>query len=133
MPAWPERFTWDVGATLERLGGDAELLHEVLGIVLEEVPRHMASLQRAIAESDAGAIEGLAHALKGELGYLGIVGVSQKAREMEEFGRKSQFRHAQELYEIFEAEVSVVLLSVRRFLLTRGTPTIAPAGPGVTQ
>jgi two-component system, sensor histidine kinase and response regulator len=126
-------ITWDVGATLERLGGDEELLHEVLGIFLEEVPTHMASLRRAIAENDAGAIEGLAHTLKGELGYLGIAGVSQKAREMEEFGQKSQFRLAEELYGIFEPEVSEILLSVRRLIRTRAELGIAAARPGVSQ
>jgi HPt (histidine-containing phosphotransfer) domain-containing protein len=125
--------TWDVGTTLERLGGDEELLHEVLGIFLEEVPRHMASLRQAIAESDAGAIEGVAHTLKGELGYLGIAGVSQKAREMEEFGQKSEFRLAAELYGVFEPEVSETLFSVRRLIRTRAAPAIASARPGVSQ
>jgi signal transduction histidine kinase/CheY-like chemotaxis protein len=110
---------WDVDATLERLGGDEELLYEVLGIFLEEVPRHMASLRRAIAERDPGAIEGLAHTLKGELSYLGIAEVSQRAREMEELGQTSQFPSAAELYEIFEPKVSEVLASVRRLIRTR--------------
>jgi signal transduction histidine kinase/DNA-binding response OmpR family regulator len=124
---------WDVRATLEKLGGDAELLHEVMCIFLEEVPRHMASLRRAIAESDAGAIEGLAHSLKGELGYLGIAGISQKAREMEEFGQKSDFRLAAELYGIFEPAVSEILVTVRRSIRTRAELETAEAGPGVSQ
>jgi CheY-like chemotaxis protein len=124
---------WDVRATLEKLGGDAELLHEVMSIFLEEVPRHMASLRRAIAESDAGAIEGLAHSLKGELGYLGIAGISQKAQEMEEFGQKSDFRLAAELYGIFEPAVSEILVTVRRLIRTRAELETAEAGPGVSQ
>jgi signal transduction histidine kinase/DNA-binding response OmpR family regulator len=124
---------WDVGATLERLGGDAELLHEVMCIFLEEVPRHMASLRQAIAESDAGAIEGLAHSLKGELGYLGIAGISQKAQEMEGFGQKSHFRLAAELYGIFEPAVSEILVTVRRLIRTRAELEIAAARPGVSQ
>jgi two-component system, sensor histidine kinase and response regulator len=126
-------ITWDVGGILERLGGGEELLHEVLCIFLEEVPRHMASLRRAITESDAGAIEGLAHTLKGKLGYLGIAGVSRKAREMEEFGQKSHFRLAAELYGIFEPEVSEILVSVRQLIRTRAELGIAAARPGVSQ
>jgi signal transduction histidine kinase/CheY-like chemotaxis protein len=124
---------WDVGATLERLGGDAELLHEVMCIFLEEVPRHMASLRQAIAESDAGAIEGLAHSLKGELGYLGIAGISQKAQEMEGFGQKSHFRLAAELYGIFEPAVSEILVTVRRLIRTRAELETAAARPGVSR
>jgi two-component system, sensor histidine kinase and response regulator len=133
MSALDGAITWDVGATLEKLGGDEELLHEVLGIFLEEVPKHMASLRRAIAESDGGAIEGLAHTLKGELGYLGIAAVSQKAREMEESGQKSDFRLAAELYGIFEPGVSEILLSVRRLVQTRAEKDLSGARPGVSQ
>ena len=65
-----------MGETLERLGGDETLLHEVIEIFLNDVPKHMASLGRAIAAGDAVAVEGAAHTLKGELGYLGISEVS---------------------------------------------------------
>jgi HPt (histidine-containing phosphotransfer) domain-containing protein len=54
--------------TLERLGGDEKLLHEVIGIFLEEVPQHLAGLEQAIAQGDARAVEEIAHKLKGELG-----------------------------------------------------------------
>ena len=123
----------DMDCVLESLGGDKELLRDVLGILLEELPRHMASLRQAIAESDAGAIEGVAHTLKGELGYLGIAGVSQKAREMEEFGQKSQFSLAAELYEIFEPEVSEILFPVRQLIRTRAEPEMAVVRPGVSR
>jgi HPt (histidine-containing phosphotransfer) domain-containing protein len=132
-PALACAMTWDVGAALERLDGDEEFLHEVLGIFPEEVPRHMASLRRTITESDAAAIEGLAHTLKEELGHLGIAGVSQKAREMEEFGQKSQFPLAAELYEIFEPEVSEILFPVRQLIRTRAEPEMAVVRPGVSR
>jgi HPt (histidine-containing phosphotransfer) domain-containing protein len=49
-----------MGKTLERLGGDEKLLHEVIEIFLEEVPKHMASLRQAIAQGNAEAIEEMA-------------------------------------------------------------------------
>jgi CheY-like chemotaxis protein len=107
---------WDMGKTLEALGGDEKLLHEVIEIFLEEVPKHMASLRQAIAQSNARAIEQVAHTLKGELGYLGISGVSRKARELEEIGQKSDLRPAASIYAGFEAELSEVLTSMRRMI-----------------
>ncbi len=83
---------WDRSKTLERLGGDEKLFHEVIGIFLEEVPQHMASLKDAIAQQDAKALEAISHKLRGELGYLGIAEVSQMVRELEELGRKSDLR-----------------------------------------
>jgi two-component system, sensor histidine kinase and response regulator len=106
--------TWDRGKTLERLGGDEKLFHEVIGIFLEEVPQHMASLKQAIGQQNAKAIEELSHKLKGELGYLGIAEVSQMVRELEELGRKSDLAGAAGLYAVFEAQLSEVLTSMRR-------------------
>jgi signal transduction histidine kinase/DNA-binding response OmpR family regulator len=106
--------TWDRGKTLERLGGDEKLLHEVIGIFLEEVPQQMAGLKQAIVQQNAKAIEEISHKLRGELGYLGIAEVSQMVRQLEELGRKSDPGGAAGLYAIFEAQLSEALTSMRR-------------------
>jgi two-component system sensor histidine kinase/response regulator len=105
--------TWDRGKTLERMGGDEKLFHEVMGIFLEEVPQHMATLKRAIVQQNAKAVEEMSHKLKGELGYLGIAEVSQMVRELEELGRKSNLGGAAGLYAVLEAQLGEVLTSVR--------------------
>jgi CheY-like chemotaxis protein/nitrogen-specific signal transduction histidine kinase/HPt (histidine-containing phosphotransfer) domain-containing protein len=113
LPTAPSRIVWNMGETLERLGGDEKLFHEVIEIFLDDVPKHMAGLRRAIAAGDAEAVEGAAHTLKGELGYLGISEVSQKARELEEFGRNSDLRFAGDLYATLASELSELLTSMR--------------------
>jgi two-component system sensor histidine kinase/response regulator len=113
LPAAPNRIVWNMGETLERLGGDEKLFHEVIEIFLDDVPKHMASLGRAVAVGDAEAVEGTAHTLKGALGYLGISEVSQKARELEELGRNSDLRFAAGLYATFASELSELLTSMR--------------------
>jgi signal transduction histidine kinase/DNA-binding response OmpR family regulator len=112
----PSVAVWDRGKTLERLGGDEKLLYEVIEIFLDDVPKHVASLRRAIAEGNAEAVEGAAHTLKGELGYLEISALSQKAREMEEVARESNLRLAPNLFATFEPELSAVLISMRRLV-----------------
>ena len=112
LPTGP-RIVWNMDETLERLGGDETLFQEVIEIFLDDVPKHMASLERAIAAGDAEAVEGAAHTLKGELGYLGISEVSQKARELEEFGRNSDLRFAAGLYATLASELSELLTSMR--------------------
>jgi response regulator RpfG family c-di-GMP phosphodiesterase len=129
-PTVPGGIVWNMGETLERLGGDEKLLHEVLEIFLDDVPKHMASLWRAIAEGNAADVEGAAHTLKGELGYLGISEVSRKAREMEEFGRKSDLRLAASLYATFESELSEVLISIRKALGAKPDMEMVAGWPG---
>jgi CheY-like chemotaxis protein len=129
-PAAPSRIVWNMGETLERLGGDEKLFNEVIEIFLNDVPKHMASLRRAIAAGDAEAVEGAAHTLKGELGYLAISEVSQKARELEEFGRNSDLRFAADLYATLASELSELLTSMRGTIGPNpGVEMVAGRGP----
>lgn len=109
-------IVWNMDDTMERLGGDEQLFHEVVEIFLDDVPKHMTTLAQAIADGNTEAIEQVAHTLKGELGYLGISEVSRKAREMEELGQKADVRLAASLYETFEPELCELLISMRRMV-----------------
>jgi signal transduction histidine kinase/DNA-binding response OmpR family regulator len=124
------RIVWNMGETLERLGGDETLFHEVIEIFLDDVPKHMASLGRAITAGDAEAVEGAAHTLKGELGYLGISEVSQKARELEDLGRNSDLRLAPSLYATFASELSELLTSMRSTMHANPGVEMVAGSPG---
>jgi len=102
-------IAWDAAGTLKRLGGDEGLLYEVVRIFLDGMPVHLAGLHRAIKGSDLEAMERIAHSLKGELAYLGISSLCDKARELERMGKERDLRHAAELFTVFETEISTVL------------------------
>jgi two-component system sensor histidine kinase/response regulator len=104
---------WDMADMLEKLGGDEKLLQEVLEVFLQEVPKHMSALKKAIITGNASDTEEISHTLKGEIGYLGIPHVSHRAAELEKLGRNSDLRSAGGLYDAFEVELSQVLTSVR--------------------
>jgi two-component system, sensor histidine kinase and response regulator len=106
-------LAWDFANSLEGLGGDEQLLREVIGIFLEEIPKHLASLRQAIADGNAEALFRTAHSFKGELGYLGISELSRKAGELEEMGRKSDLEHAAGVFAVFEKEISGIAASMR--------------------
>ena len=59
----PEESLWDSTAALNRLGGDHELLAEMKALFVREAPKQLKVLQTG--ESNAAAIVGAAHALKG--------------------------------------------------------------------
>jgi two-component system, sensor histidine kinase and response regulator len=108
-----EPLGWDVERVLERLGGDEKLFSEVIQIFLEETPKNLAELRQALSQGNSETIERTAHSLKGELGYLGIAGVCQRARELEEMGRRHDLQHAAGVFAAFETELSAVLNSMR--------------------
>jgi CheY-like chemotaxis protein len=133
LPSASSRIVWNMGETLERLGGDEKLFHEVIEIFLDDVPKHLASLGRAIAEGDAEAVEGAAHTLKGELGYLGVSEVSQKARELEELGKNSDLRFAADLYAKFASELSALLTSMRSTMGAHPSVEMVAGPPGSSE
>ena len=104
----------DVKQLLSRLGGDEKLLHEVVEVFIDDAPKHVEALRGALGQGDAEAVESIAHSIKGELGYLGIAKVSQKARELEEMGRKHDLEQASRIFPSFEAEVSAIVAAMRR-------------------
>jgi two-component system, sensor histidine kinase and response regulator len=105
---------WDFHRTLEQLGGDESLLREVIDIFLVETPKKIASLRQALEQEDADCLERTAHSLKGELGYLGLPEVSQKARELEQMGRKRDLQNAATLFAALHEDLSAVLAAMRR-------------------
>jgi signal transduction histidine kinase/DNA-binding response OmpR family regulator len=107
---------WDPAIALERLDGDESLLHEIVQIFLEESSRQLADLKRAVTEADAKLLEMTAHRLKGELSYLGMPTVSEKANKLEHLGRDHDLEHAAEVFAEFETEVSAVAENMRRML-----------------
>jgi signal transduction histidine kinase/CheY-like chemotaxis protein len=111
---------WDASETREKLGGDEQLFQDVMRIFLEESERHLAKLRRAIAEGQAEVIEKAAHSLKGELGYMGAPQVVQKARNLEEMGRRGDVDQAVSLFVALESDLSVLVSGVRA--LIAGTP-----------
>jgi HPt (histidine-containing phosphotransfer) domain-containing protein len=123
---------WNPDQTLERLGGDEKLLHEVIEIFLEEVPKQLLELREAITQQNAEAAERTAHSLQGELGYLDIAELRNGARELEAKGRASDFKGALTLLPPFEASMARLLQSigVTRKISSEGPP--APESPCVT-
>jgi two-component system, sensor histidine kinase and response regulator len=104
---------WNISNTLEQLGGDLALFQEVMDIFLAEAPIHLAALRLAIERGHAETVEKSAHTLKGELGYLGVPGISQRASQMEEMGRLNNISGAANLLAQFETDMNGLLTAIR--------------------
>ena len=68
---------------LARVGGDAQLLGEIAGLFLQDLPRGLGEIRKAVAARDALAIERHAHALKGSVSNFGAQEASDAAQELE--------------------------------------------------
>jgi signal transduction histidine kinase/DNA-binding response OmpR family regulator/HPt (histidine-containing phosphotransfer) domain-containing protein len=105
-PAPVRTESWSRNEALERIGGDQQLLRDLCQIFLEESPKLMAKLREAIACGDCDGLMRAAHNLKGESSYLGAVGTSQAARQLEDMGRNRDLSRADGTLAELEREIS---------------------------
>ncbi len=75
---------FDASLALERVDDDKELLLEIAGLFLEDVPRMTPELRNAAVDLDTKAIERLAHSIKGSVGNVGGLAAHEAALRLEE-------------------------------------------------
>ena len=76
---------------LARVGGDRELLAEISRLFVDDAPRHLERIRRALDERDGNALLRAAHGLKGAAANFDAEGVVSAARTLEDIGRTQQF------------------------------------------
>jgi CheY-like chemotaxis protein/HPt (histidine-containing phosphotransfer) domain-containing protein len=106
---------FDVGAVLDSLDGDLELLLEVKGIFQEQAPKHMEKIRSAIANQDPNILVRASHALKGSAENLFAHGVVQSASKMEEIGRAGSVAGSKEILVTLEEELEKLQFALGEF------------------
>jgi two-component system sensor histidine kinase/response regulator len=107
----------DRAAVLDRVGGDEELLSEIIDIFLEECPSLVAAIRDAVRKQDARALERSAHSLKGSVSNFGAASATQAALDLELMGRRGEVQRAAATVELLELEL-LSLSAVLRQLQT---------------
>lgn len=87
----------DWSVSLGAVGGDRELLAELVDAFLQESPELVAGMERALGEGDSNELLRQAHSLKSSLRFFGIEGTAELARQLEDLGRDNQLQAAPEL------------------------------------
>lgn len=78
---------FDREAMLERVGGDAALLEEVLDLYREDGPGMVDAVRDAVAGDDPSMLERAAHSLKGALLNLSAEAAAREASGLERAAR----------------------------------------------
>ena len=90
-----EQFaTLDETIALSRVGGDFELLREVVGLFLDDYPQSLEKIRNAVAANDSSAVEHQAHSLKGSVSTFGAKDVFESALALEKQGRSGNLSGA---------------------------------------
>jgi two-component system sensor histidine kinase/response regulator len=95
----------DDAALLGLVGGDADLLRELVGLFLEDGPRRLEEIRAALEARDAEALLRAAHQLKGSAASVCGKRTSSAALRLEELAEKADLVEAGRLYPTLEREL----------------------------
>jgi CheY-like chemotaxis protein/HPt (histidine-containing phosphotransfer) domain-containing protein len=121
---------FDERAALERTGGDRELLGELIGVFLSEMPKWMRELEGALGRGDAAELRRVAHTVKGAVDSCGASSAYDAAMLLERIGRSSDLAGAPAAYASLDREIDRVLIELGDYAARhrRGAaPGAAPA------
>ncbi|HEX2066976.1 MAG TPA: Hpt domain-containing protein [Candidatus Thermoplasmatota archaeon] len=77
-------------ALLDDLGGDAEVVKELVQSYLEEAPRLLAEARVALAAGDAAALQRAAHTLKSTSATFGALELAESSQAIEQAARAGE-------------------------------------------
>ncbi len=86
----------DAALALSRVGGDLELLREVVGLFIDDYPQALVNIRESIAAHDKSSLERHAHSLKGSVSIFGADEASAAALALEKQGRTGDFTGVEE-------------------------------------
>lgn len=86
---------WEVA--LSSVGGDEELLHDVVSAIIEECPQCLGNLNRAIEQNDPEFLSRAAHTIKGNFRMFGSLEAVQTATQLESIGASGTCAGAEKL------------------------------------
>jgi HPt (histidine-containing phosphotransfer) domain-containing protein len=96
----------DLSGTLARMGGDHELLRQIVRFFQEDAPEYLSRLRSA---ADVGSPEGVlhaAHSLHGLVATFGAEAASFAALRLEDIGRSGDLSSVDEAVGALEDEIS---------------------------
>jgi two-component system sensor histidine kinase/response regulator len=107
---------FDLGDALEKVGGDKEILEEILVVFSESYPDQLSELKKAIDNADAPIVERAAHTIKGSVGIFSAKKALETAFLLETMGRDGNLKDAAAVYSKLEQEVEELEAALRATL-----------------
>jgi PAS domain S-box-containing protein len=106
---------FDRPATLDRLGGDGQLLRQLAGMFLEDSPRLLGRVRKALDLGDPKPLTHAVHTLKGAISNFVAPLSLEAAREVEAHVRQHDITAAADAFVALEREVSTLQLALSEF------------------
>jgi signal transduction histidine kinase/DNA-binding NarL/FixJ family response regulator len=102
----PKTGQFDEQELLKRVGASAKLLRDVAKIFVEDTPKRMKAIRKAISRADGMSVAAAAHALRGSVAMLGAADIADEIRKVEALGREGSVGEASKILASIEGKLS---------------------------
>jgi signal transduction histidine kinase/CheY-like chemotaxis protein len=109
-----ESSCWNRLRALQLVGGDSELLHEMIGLFLQRHPQLLARVEAAVLAGDAEELSEAAHAYKGAVSHFAAPDVHDIALALERAGRNRELANTRELWDQLQKEAARLQEALQR-------------------
>jgi HPt (histidine-containing phosphotransfer) domain-containing protein len=106
---------FDPELALDQVGGDPDLLHQLVDAFDSEYPGRLREMQVAIELQQAELLQRAAHTIKGAAMYLGGAALGAIARKIEDAGRAGDFATAAANYSELESAIHELSKAARDY------------------
>jgi two-component system, sensor histidine kinase and response regulator len=117
---------FDVEFALRSVGGDRELLKEIIDVYFAECPRWMTEIGAAVARGEAATLRRMAHTLKGTMSTFGAVEACALAQRLEDMGRGECLQGGQEACAALAEALARLAPALAAFRETRESLRLRP-------
>ena len=121
------RAIFDPAQMLQNIGGDQDLLIQLVDLFIERQGDMMSQIRKALSLGDTVTVERSAHTLKGTAGNLCAPEVALAAGRLEAIGRLGTLHDAPAVYAHLEMEILRLLRALEEYRGTSGVITQAAA------
>jgi HPt (histidine-containing phosphotransfer) domain-containing protein len=112
----------DLPEALSRADGDREFFLTLAEIFLQESPKEAAAARTALERQDGAGLAAAAHKLKGSVMQMCAPRLLERAKRLEELGRRGEFAEAFPVCAEVETRLAEVHAALRE-LITEGFPS----------
>ena len=112
---------------MERLGGDEELLLDVVRLFLDDCPVRLAAIKAAVDSANAEQIRTTAHALRGAAANLSAQALTDAARTLERLGAENRLEPTEAAWRQLFTEATKVIDTLRQYETAPARETAAYA------
>ena len=113
---------WSADALLARVGGEADIARELVGLFINECPRMLEAIRNSVASGSAQEIRRSAHLLKGSVANFTETGATTAALALEIIGREERLQDAPGALARLEQELEALLPQLREFEVRGDAP-----------